>query len=86
MLLLITYAIIYGIHNKCVDGDGYYRDVWASACYNRGFLAYCSLDVLFLSGWFVFVVVFHLKYIIFILCLMFRRVHIAAKGNSPQGQ
>ena len=46
---------------------GYYRYVWACACYYRGFLAYFCLHVLVLSGRFFFNLFFssnNFKYII----------------------
>ena len=86
----------------CVDGGGYYRYVWVCACYNRGlkffffFFSFLTINFFYIffsvfQFWSAFlecVCVFflNLRYVIFMWCLMFRRVHIAAKGMSPRGQ
>ena len=69
-----------------VDGCGYYRYLWACACYKQGFFflnIFQSWSALLeWVGFFVYIFL-NLKYTIFLWYLMFHLIHIAAKGISP---
>ena len=63
-----------------------YRYVWACPRCNRGIIKYIGLDVLFLSGWFLLLLLFQFQ--VYHIYVMFNvsRVHIAAEGIPPGGQ